>query len=60
MRPNDYTLQAINVSLQSTTLSDKVEMMEETSKVVSIDFVKKNCCLEKLQAENVSLRDSLT
>lgn len=60
MRPDDYALQAINVSLQSTTASDKVGMMEETYKVVSIDFIKKSHRLEKLQAENVSLRDSLT
>lgn len=35
-------------------------MMEETSKAMSIDFIKKSHHLEKLQAENVSLRDSLS
>lgn len=60
MRPNDYTLQAIGVSLQSATTSNKVEMMEETSKSLSTYFIKKSRHLEKLQAENASLQDSLT
>lgn len=60
MRPNDYELQAMDVSLQSAMASDKVRMMEETSKVVSMDFIKKSHLLEKLQAENASLRDSLS
>lgn len=41
MRSNDYTLHAINVSLQNAMTSDKVEMMEETSKAMSSDFIKK-------------------
>lgn len=60
MRPNDYTLHAIGVSLQSAMTSDKVEMMEETSKAVSTDFIKKSHHLEKIQVENASLWDSLT
>lgn len=60
MRPNDYTLHVIGVSLQSATTSDKVEMMEETSKVVSMDFIKKSCHLEKIQVENANLWESLT
>lgn len=55
MRPNNYTLHAIGVSLQSATASDKVEMMEETSKVVSLDFIKKSGHLEKIQVENANL-----
>lgn len=59
MRPNDYTLHAISVRLQSAIASDKVEIMEETSKVVSSDFIKKRHCLEKIQVENINLRESL-
>lgn len=60
MRPDDYALQAIGVSLQNATASDKVRMMEETSKEVSMEFIKKSHRLENLQAENVSLRESLS
>lgn len=60
MRPNDYELQAMGISLQSATTSDKVGMMEETSKAVSTDFIKKSRHLEKLQVENASLHDSLS
>lgn len=59
MRPNDYTLHAIGINLLNATTSDKVEMMEETSKVVSSNFIKKSHHLEKLQTENVDLRESL-
>lgn len=54
MRPNDYTLHAISINLLNATMSDKVEMMEETSKVVSSDF-KKSRHLEKIQVENANL-----
>lgn len=60
MKPNEYTLHAIDVSLQSTTTSDKVEMMEETSKAISSDFIKKSHHLEKIQVENANLWESLT
>lgn len=59
MRPDDYALQVIDITLQSAMTSDKVGMMEETSQEVSTDFIKKSHHLEKLQAENVSLRDPL-
>ncbi|XP_059076736.1 uncharacterized protein LOC131875997 [Cryptomeria japonica] len=57
MRPDDYELQAMGVSLQSAIESDKVGMMKETSKAVSTDFIKKSHRSEKLQAENVSRLD---
>lgn len=59
MRPNDYTLHAISVNLLNATAYAKVEMMEETLKVMSTDFIKKSHHLEKMQAENVNLRESL-
>lgn len=59
MRPNDYTLHAIRVNLLNATMSDKVKMMQETLKAVSSDFIKKSHRLEKMQAENVNLRESL-
>lgn len=55
MRPNDYALHAIGVNLLNAMALDKVEMMEETSKVVSLDFIKKSHHLEKTQAKNVKL-----
>lgn len=50
----------MGISLQSTTASDKVGMMEETYKAVSTDFIKKSRHLKKLQVENASLCDSLS
>lgn len=60
MRSDDYELQAMDVSLKSATTSNKVGMMEKTSKAVSTDFIKKSRHLEKLQTENISLHDSLS
>lgn len=60
MRPNDYDLHAIGVSLLNATASDKVEMMEETSKAISSDFIKKSHHLEKAQEENAKLQEFIT
>lgn len=59
MRPNDSILHAISINLVNATGFDKVEMMEETSKAVSLDFIKKIHRLEKMQEENVNLQESL-
>lgn len=55
MRPNNYDLHTIGVNILNATTSDKVKMMEETSKVISSDFIKKIHHLEKAQAENAKL-----
>lgn len=60
MRPGDYDLHAIGANLLNATMSDKVEMMEETSKAISSDFIKKSHRLEKMQVENAKLQESLT
>lgn len=60
MRLNDYALHAIGINLQNATTSDKVEMMEETLKVVSSYFIRKTRHLEKIQAKNADLRESVT
>lgn len=59
MRPNDYTLHVVGVNLSNAMAMDKVEMMEETSKVVSSDFIKKSCRLDKIQAELIDFKESL-
>lgn len=59
IRPNDYTLHVVGVNLLNATILDKVEMMEEMSKAMSLYFIKKSHCLEKMQAKNVSLTESL-
>lgn len=59
MRPSDYTLHVVGVNLLNAMISNKVEMMKETLKDVSLDFIKKSPHLEKVQAENVTLRESL-
>lgn len=55
MRPNDYTLHFIGINLLNATVYDKVEMMEETLKAMSSDFIKKSPHMEKPQMENVNL-----
>lgn len=60
MMPDDYELQAMGVSLQSAMASDKVGMMEETSKAASTNFIEKSHHLEKLEAKNALLHDSLS
>lgn len=55
MRPSDYDLHVIGVNLLNATASNKVEMMEETSKAISSNFIKESHHLEKTQAENPKL-----
>lgn len=58
MKPDDYSLHAFGVDLTNATAMDKVEMMEETSKAVSLDFIKKSCHLDKMQVDLSHLRES--
>lgn len=55
MRPSDYDLHAIDVNLSNATTSDKVKLMEETLKAISLDFIKKSHHSEKMQVENAKL-----
>lgn len=59
MKPNGYSLHVVKVDLMNATAMDKVEMMEETLKVVSSDFIKKRHHLDKMQEELSRLRESL-
>lgn len=59
MRPDDYSLHAIRVNLSNAMIMDKVEMMEETLKVVSSDFIKKSHCLEKMKEKFIHLKEYL-
>ncbi|XP_059077900.1 uncharacterized protein LOC131072842 [Cryptomeria japonica] len=60
MKPSDYDLHAIGVNLLNAMTSNKVKMMEEILKAISSNFIKKSRCLEKTQAKNAKLRESLT
>lgn len=50
MRPNDDTLHDVGVNLSNAMAMDKLEMMEENLKAVSLDFIKKSCHLDKMKA----------
>lgn len=58
MKPYDYSLHAFEVDLTNATAMDKEEMMEETLKAVSSDFIKKSHRLDKMQADLSRLRES--
>lgn len=56
MKSDDYSLHAIKIDLMNTTTMDKVEMIEETSKVVSLDFIKNNHYQDKMQEDHSLLK----
>lgn len=48
MGPKDHSMHANGIDLSRARPQDRVEIMEESQKVVSLDYLKCPRCLEKL------------